>query len=88
MNYHRLRFLVYLKHVGTSAVLAGGLAYGTVKLVISGMNAAMDDVKTIENLGDEDFLKLLWLALAPIFVTMMAAVITARDNIMTIPHLN
>ena len=87
-NYHRLRFLGYFKHAGTSAVLAGGLAYGTVNLIISGMNASMDGFKTIENLSDEDFLKLLWLALAPIFITMMAAVITARNNIMTIPNSN
>ena len=87
-NYHRLRFLGYFKHAGISAVLAGGLAYGTVNLIISGMNASMDDVKTLGDLSDEDFLKLLWLALAPIFVTMMAAVITAHNNIMRIPHSN
>ncbi len=88
MYYHHLRFLAYFKHAGTSAVLAGGLAYGTVNLITAGLNAIMDDAETIDVSGDEVFLKLFWLAMAPIFITMMAATITAHNNITKIPHPN
>ena len=84
-NDHDLRWTEYLGHGLTSSVLSGGLAYGAVAVVIAAMRGLVSDIETIGEADHETVANVALLAILPILLAMMAAVMTAHKNIVDIP---
>ena len=84
-NEHSLRWTEYPGHGLTSGVLAGGLAYGAVAVVIAAMKGLGIDVETLGEIDQEAMANLTFMAMFPTFFAMMAAALTAHKNIVEIP---
>ena len=84
-NEHSLRWTEYLEHGLTSGVLAGGLAYGAVAVVIAAIKGLGTDMDTLGETDQETLANLTLIAIFPILIVMMAAVLTAYKSIVEIP---
>ena len=84
-NDHNLRWTEYLEHGLTSGVLSGGLAYGTVTILIAAMRGLVTDMESIGDTDQEIVANVALTAILPILFAMMAAVMTAHKSIVDIP---
>ena len=84
-NEHSLRWTEYPGYGLTSGVLAGGLAYGAVAVVIAAMKGLGTDIETLDETDQDTLADLTLMAIFPILFAMMAAVLTAHKSIVEIP---
>ena len=75
---HTLRITEYLGHAITSGVLFGGLAYGTVSVVVAALNAAVHELQPVVGPDRNSAVEVTFLAIIPIGILMASAVITAE----------
>ena len=82
---HRLRWTEYFGHGLSSGVVSGGLAYGTVAVVIATMKGLATDIEAVGEMDRETLSNVTLMAIFPIFIVMMAAFMTALKNVVEIP---
>ncbi len=77
---HKLRVLEYIEHSVTTGVLAAGLTFGALALVI----ATMKDVAS-DPVSEEALQSAILYALLPMLLTFMAVFVTVSDFVQKIP---
>ena len=82
---HTLRITECLGHAITSGVLFGGLAYGTVSVVVAALNAAVHELQPVVGADRNSVVEVTFLAIIPIGILMASAVITAEKFVSGIP---
>ena len=77
---HKLRITEYPEHVASAGVLAGGLTYAALALIIATMRDVVDD-----SVSEEVLRYAVLYALGPMLVTYLAVFIAAADYVEKIP---
>lgn len=85
-NRHALRLTEYPGHAFTAGMQAGGLAYGTVSVVVAALGNSLRDLKPVVDANQDDLIQVTYMAVLPIVILMMSAVLTAARHIETIPR--
>ncbi len=83
---HALRLTEYPGHAFTAGMLAGGLAYGTVSVVVAALGNSIRDLKPVVDTNQDDLIQVIYMAVLPIVILMMSAVLTAAKQIESIPR--
>ena len=85
-NRHALRITEYPGHAFTAGLLASGLAYGTVSVVVAALGNLLRDLKPVVDANQDDLIQVTFLAVLPVVILMMSAVLTAARQIEAIPR--
>ncbi len=85
-NRHALRLTEYPGHALTAGLLAGGLAYGTASVVIAAFGDSIRELTPVVDANQDDLIQVTFLAVLPIVILMMSAVLTAARQIGSIPR--
>ena len=84
-NRHALRLTEYPGHAVTAGLLAGGLAYGTVSVVVAAFGNSLRELKPVVDANHDDLIQVTFMAVLPIVILMMSAVLAAAKQIEAIP---
>ena len=85
-NRHALRLIEYPCHAITAGLVTGGLAYGTVSLVVAAFGDSLGELKPLVDANQDDLIQVAYMAVLPIVILMMSAVLTAARQIESIPR--
>lgn len=85
-NRHALRLTEYPGHAFTSGLLAGGLAYGTVSVVVAAFGDSIRELTPVVDANQDHLIQVTFLAVLPIVILKMSAVLTAARQIESIPR--
>ena len=83
---HELRWDEYIGQMFTTAVLSGGLAYGSIAVVVAAFRTLVDDLETIVDADDETLANVVLLAAGPILIAMFATILTLQKKLTEIPE--